>query len=84
MFRFSMCYRSWFKKDPFLCLALRHQMDEPITLNITRLRNLLINMNSKKIKYEIWEHTRLPIEIHWRLQKYVYNWGIIALSGIKN
>lgn len=54
---FSMCYYNWFKKDAFLCIALRNEIGAPLTFNITFLRNLLINLNAKEIKCEIWQLT---------------------------
>ena len=51
---FPMCYYSWTKKDVFFCLATRNEISSPIPLNMALLRNLLINLNAKKIKYEIW------------------------------
>jgi len=51
---FPLCYYSWGKKDIFLCLALRNAVGKPIPLNMSFLRNLLQNLDSKKVKYEIW------------------------------
>jgi len=51
---FTMCYFHLFKKDAFFSIAIRNEIRAPITLHITLLRNLLINLKDKKIKYEVW------------------------------
>ena len=51
---FSMCHYKGFKKDAYLCLALKNENSSPRTENITLFRNLLNSLNAKKIKYEIW------------------------------
>ncbi len=41
-------------KDSFFTVSLRNINGVPIEKNMALLRHLLINLDSKKIKYEIW------------------------------
>lgn len=54
LFIFGLCGFAWTKKDHFLTLGLRSENGAPIEMNIALLRHLLINLDAKKIKYELW------------------------------
>ena len=51
---FTMIGRGWSKKDSFLIMGIRDQIGNPLILNITLLRHLLLKLNEEKIKFEIW------------------------------
>ena len=54
LFVVGLCTVSWTKKDYILTLGLRNEVGAPYTLNIALLRHLLISLDAKKVKYELW------------------------------
>ena len=51
---FGLCALTWTKKDYFLTLGIRAENGAPIEMNIALFRHLLVKLDVKKIKYEIW------------------------------
>jgi hypothetical protein len=51
---FPMCFLYQSAKDFFFCIALRNEIGSPIPLNMVLFRHLLINLDAKKVKYELW------------------------------
>ena len=51
---FPLISRGWSKKDSFFIIGIRDQMGNPLTLNITLLRHLLLKLKEEKTKFEIW------------------------------
>lgn len=50
----GLCTNAWTKKDYILTIGIRNESGAPFPLNMALLRHLLINLNKKEIKYEIW------------------------------
>jgi hypothetical protein len=54
LFAFGLCGLTWTRKDNFFTLGLRTEIGAPIEMNIALLRHLLIHLDAKKVKYELW------------------------------
>ena len=54
LFVVGLCSMVATKKDIILCLGLRNEVGAPFPLNIALLRHLLISLDAKKVKYELW------------------------------
>lgn len=54
LFTFALFGHSWTKKDHFFTLGLRAENGAPIELNIALFRHMLIKLDAKKVKYELW------------------------------
>ena len=54
LFIFGLCGLAWTKKDYFLTLGLKGENGVPIEMNIALFRNLIVHLDAKKVKYELW------------------------------
>lgn len=53
-FTFLLCGHSWTKKDQFFTIGLRNEYGAPIEFNIALFRHILLKLDEKKVKYELW------------------------------
>jgi hypothetical protein len=53
-YTFGLCMLAFTKKDCFFSLGLRNDAGAPIEMNMALLRHLLIVLNAKKAKFELW------------------------------